>query len=240
MYRRSRAPNPSVVLYAQRDGFNERVLGGGLAIPIVLPPRSAAPTAARSPRARRSPARPRPRPSACAARSAGRGRRRRQDLKARRAELAAFDPRGLQRAEAHLLALGLRRWPPAACRSARPSSCSRPSSSARRQPRGPPRPRPRLRRARPRRRPAAGRCRSHEPNRARSPVGPILRCPMSSPSRVPARSIAPTATGAPRGAGDALEHGDARGARRARRRARRARRARRRATPTTRCRRRVA
>ncbi|WAS96224.1 TolC family protein [Nannocystis punicea] len=37
VYRRLRAPNPSVVLYAQRDGFAEQVLGGGLAFPIVLP-----------------------------------------------------------------------------------------------------------------------------------------------------------------------------------------------------------
>lgn len=39
LYRRSRAPNPSLVVYAQRDGFNERVLGGGIAIPIPLPGR---------------------------------------------------------------------------------------------------------------------------------------------------------------------------------------------------------
>ena len=37
LFRRLRAPNPSVVLYAQRDGFAEQVLGGGLVFPLVLP-----------------------------------------------------------------------------------------------------------------------------------------------------------------------------------------------------------
>ncbi len=35
--RRSRAPNPTVSLFAQNDGFNERVLGVGLSVPIPLP-----------------------------------------------------------------------------------------------------------------------------------------------------------------------------------------------------------
>ena len=37
LWKRMRAPNPSLLLYAQRDGFDERVLGGGLSIPIPLP-----------------------------------------------------------------------------------------------------------------------------------------------------------------------------------------------------------
>ncbi len=37
LYRRARVPNPSLVFYAQSDGFSERVLGGGLAFPITLP-----------------------------------------------------------------------------------------------------------------------------------------------------------------------------------------------------------
>jgi outer membrane protein, heavy metal efflux system len=36
-YRRSRVPNPSVSVFAQNDGFNERVLGLGLSFPIPLP-----------------------------------------------------------------------------------------------------------------------------------------------------------------------------------------------------------
>lgn len=35
--RRSRAPNPTVSLFAQNDGFNERVLGVGVSVPIPLP-----------------------------------------------------------------------------------------------------------------------------------------------------------------------------------------------------------
>ena len=35
--RRSRVPNPTVSLFAQNDGFNERVLGVGLSVPIPLP-----------------------------------------------------------------------------------------------------------------------------------------------------------------------------------------------------------
>ena len=35
--RRSRAPNPTVTLFAQNDGFNERVYGVGLSLPIPLP-----------------------------------------------------------------------------------------------------------------------------------------------------------------------------------------------------------
>ncbi len=36
-YRRARIPNPTVSIYAQNDGFNERVLGVALSIPIPLP-----------------------------------------------------------------------------------------------------------------------------------------------------------------------------------------------------------
>lgn len=36
-YRRQRAPNLTVSVFAQRDGFNERVLGGGIGLPIPLP-----------------------------------------------------------------------------------------------------------------------------------------------------------------------------------------------------------
>jgi cobalt-zinc-cadmium efflux system outer membrane protein len=35
--RRGRVPNLTVSLYAQRDGFDERVLGGGLSLPVPLP-----------------------------------------------------------------------------------------------------------------------------------------------------------------------------------------------------------
>lgn len=35
--RRQRIPNPVLSLFAQRDGFDERVLGGGVSIPLVLP-----------------------------------------------------------------------------------------------------------------------------------------------------------------------------------------------------------
>ena len=37
LQQRLRAPNPTVSLFAQSDGFSERVLGGGLSIPLVLP-----------------------------------------------------------------------------------------------------------------------------------------------------------------------------------------------------------
>jgi outer membrane protein, heavy metal efflux system len=36
-YRRSRIPNPTLSLFAQNDGFNERVLGLGVSLPIPLP-----------------------------------------------------------------------------------------------------------------------------------------------------------------------------------------------------------
>jgi cobalt-zinc-cadmium efflux system outer membrane protein len=36
-YRRTRIPNPTVSLFAQNDGFNERVFGIGLSIPIPVP-----------------------------------------------------------------------------------------------------------------------------------------------------------------------------------------------------------
>jgi cobalt-zinc-cadmium efflux system outer membrane protein len=35
--RRGRVPNLTVSLYAQRDGFDERVLGGGVSLPVALP-----------------------------------------------------------------------------------------------------------------------------------------------------------------------------------------------------------
>ena len=36
--RRTRVPNPTVSVFAQNDGFNESVYGGGLSFPIPLPP----------------------------------------------------------------------------------------------------------------------------------------------------------------------------------------------------------
>jgi cobalt-zinc-cadmium efflux system outer membrane protein len=106
LYRRARVPNPSVVLYAQRDGFAERVLGGGVAFPITLPSplgRSfAGEIAERKALARQAEA------------EVERWRRQVrtevfvgfQDVLARRAELALFEGDRLQRAEAHLEALG--------------------------------------------------------------------------------------------------------------------------------------
>lgn len=106
LYRRARVPNPSVVLFAQRDGFAERVLGGGIAFPITLPSplgRSfAGEIAENKALARRAEA------------EVERWRRQvrtevvvgYQDVQARRAELALFEGDRLQRAEAHLEALG--------------------------------------------------------------------------------------------------------------------------------------
>ena len=37
MYRRARVPNPTLSVFVQNDGFNERVLGVGLSMPIPLP-----------------------------------------------------------------------------------------------------------------------------------------------------------------------------------------------------------
>lgn len=37
LLRRSRVPNPTITLFAQNDGFNERVLGVGIGVPIPLP-----------------------------------------------------------------------------------------------------------------------------------------------------------------------------------------------------------
>jgi cobalt-zinc-cadmium efflux system outer membrane protein len=37
LLRRSRMPNPTLTLFAQNDGFNERVLGVGVGVPIPLP-----------------------------------------------------------------------------------------------------------------------------------------------------------------------------------------------------------
>jgi cobalt-zinc-cadmium efflux system outer membrane protein len=36
-FSRARIPNPTLSLYVQNDGFNERVLGGGISVPIPLP-----------------------------------------------------------------------------------------------------------------------------------------------------------------------------------------------------------
>jgi cobalt-zinc-cadmium efflux system outer membrane protein len=94
------------VLFAQRDGFAERVLGGGIAFPITLPSplgRSfAGEIAENKALARRAEA------------EVERWRRQvrtevvvgYQDVQARRAELALFEGDRLQRAEAHLEALG--------------------------------------------------------------------------------------------------------------------------------------
>ncbi|MBL4683356.1 MAG: TolC family protein, partial [Nannocystaceae bacterium] len=37
LLRRSRLPNPSLSVFVQRDGFDERVIGGGISFPIPLP-----------------------------------------------------------------------------------------------------------------------------------------------------------------------------------------------------------
>lgn len=102
LYKRLRAPNPSVVLYAQRDGFNERVLGGGLSFPISVRRSFRGPIAESQALARQA--------------EADLERLRRsvraevvvaaQTLRARRAELALFDPARIARAESHVTALG--------------------------------------------------------------------------------------------------------------------------------------
>jgi len=106
LYRRLRAPNPSLVLFAQRDGFGERVLGGGVAVPIPLP----APLG-RSYRGEIA-------ENQALARQAGAEleRLRRQiraevavaaeTLRARRAAVQALDPARIARIEAHITALG--------------------------------------------------------------------------------------------------------------------------------------
>jgi cobalt-zinc-cadmium efflux system outer membrane protein len=105
LYKRLRAPNPSLVAYAQRDGFNERVLGGGIAIPIPLPGRLgrnyAGEIAESRARVRQA--------------DADIERLRREikaevvtayhSLRARQAEVELFDPQRVQRAEAHVGAL---------------------------------------------------------------------------------------------------------------------------------------
>jgi len=106
LYRRIRVPNPSVVLYAQRDGFGERVLGGGISFPIPLP----------SPLGRSFAGQIAENKSLARQAEAEVERWRRQvrtevavgfqNLLARRAELALFEDDRLQRAEAHLEALG--------------------------------------------------------------------------------------------------------------------------------------
>ncbi len=106
LFKRMRVPNPSLVLFAQRDGFAERVLGGGVSFPIALPS-----PLGRSYRGEIA-------ENQALARQAGAEleRLRRQvraevvvaaeTLKARRAEVLAFDPARIARAEAHITALG--------------------------------------------------------------------------------------------------------------------------------------
>jgi cobalt-zinc-cadmium efflux system outer membrane protein len=106
LYRRLRAPNPSLVLYAQRDGFNERVLGGGVAIPIVLPGAlgrnyrgEIAESTALARQADAELERLRRQIAAEVVAAA-------ETFKARRDEVAAFDPQRILRAESHVVALG--------------------------------------------------------------------------------------------------------------------------------------
>ena len=105
LYKRMRVPNPSLVLFAQRDGFGERVLGGGLAIPIALP----------SPLGRGYRGEIAENRALARQAEAELERLRRQiraevvvaaeTLKARRAEVLAFDPARIARAEGHITAL---------------------------------------------------------------------------------------------------------------------------------------
>lgn len=106
VYRRVRAPNPSVVLFAQRDGFAERVLGGGIAFPIVLP----------SPLGRTFAGEIAENKALVRRAEAELERWRRQvraevevgfrELSARKTELDLFEPARLRRAEEHLSAIG--------------------------------------------------------------------------------------------------------------------------------------
>jgi outer membrane protein, heavy metal efflux system len=105
LLKRLRAPNPSLVAYAQRDGFNERVLGGGIAIPIPLPSplgrTYAGEIAEAKARVRQAEAeieriRRQVRAEVVAAH---------HNLRAREQELALFDPERLRRAEGHIEAL---------------------------------------------------------------------------------------------------------------------------------------
>lgn len=105
VYRRLRAPNPTLMLYAQRDGFAEQVLGGGIAFPIVLPHPLGrtykGEIAERRALARRAEAEVelwRRQVQAEVAASL-------HEVEARKAELELFEPERLQRAESHLEAL---------------------------------------------------------------------------------------------------------------------------------------
>lgn len=106
VFRRLRAPNPSLVLYAQRDGFAEQVFGGGLAFPIALPhplgrsyKGEIAESRAQARRAEAEVERWRRQVQAEVAASY-------HEVAARKAELELFEPARLRRAESHLEALG--------------------------------------------------------------------------------------------------------------------------------------
>ena len=105
LWKKMRAPNPSLVLYAQRDGFNERVLGGGLSFPIVLPS-----PLGRSYRGQIAESRALARQSEAELARLQRDIRAEvvvaaRTLRARRDELALFDPARIRRAEGHVTAL---------------------------------------------------------------------------------------------------------------------------------------
>ena len=106
VYRRMRAPNPSLILYGQRDGFNERVLGGGISLPITLPAplgRSYAGEIAEArARARQAEAEIERLQRVVLAEVAGAVK----TLQARREESSLFDVDRVRRAEEHLSALG--------------------------------------------------------------------------------------------------------------------------------------
>ncbi len=106
LYKRMRVPNPSLVLFAQRDGFGERVLGGGVAIPIALPS-----PLGRSYRGEIAENRALVRQAESELERLQRQVRAEvvvaaETLKARHAAVLAFDPARIARAEAHISALG--------------------------------------------------------------------------------------------------------------------------------------